>query len=177
MATATEKKGGRSRTVKATAEGKAPKRETRDAMKMSLAMLQKHDPKTDPRLLYDPEITAAASRLKELSGSNQAPGAKQVLMVLRALDGEDPVAASGMSLKQLKTYVAGDMPRDESRKLRKGGMSALEAKVGDSFTKSRHMGGTLLALHEMGRTRSTADAKRDKAEAKAAPAAETASES
>lgn len=172
MATETKRRG-RARAVKATAEGKAPKRETRDAMKMSLAQLQKHDPRTDPRLTYDESITGAAKRTKELSGANQAPGAKQHLMVFRALEGEDPVKASGMTLKQLKAYVAGEMPRDESRKLRQNGMAELEKKVADPFTKSRHMGGVLLAFHEQ---QVTTSRRGTRAEAKAAEAATEASE-
>jgi hypothetical protein len=63
MAATTESKKGRTRTVKATAEGKA----ARDAMKMSLTALQKHKP-SDGRLAYSETITEVAKRTKELSG-------------------------------------------------------------------------------------------------------------
>jgi hypothetical protein len=174
MAATTTEKGSRSRTVKATAEGKAP---ARDAMKMSLTALQKHTP-GDGRLAYSEAITEVAKRTKELSGSNQAPGAKQVLMVQKALGGKDPVEASGMTLAQLKRYVGGEMPRDESRKLRQGGMAELEKKVADPFTKSRHMGGVLLGFHEQQQQDKRATRRADKAEQaeKAAEGAEAQAE-
>jgi hypothetical protein len=173
MAATTESKKGRTRTVKATAEGKA----ARDAMKMSLTALQKHKP-SDGRLAYSETITEVAKRTKELSGSSLAPGAKQVLMVQKALAGKDPVEASGMTLAQLKRYVAGEMPREESRKLRQGGMAELEKKVADPFTKSRHMGGVLLGFHEQQQQDKRATRRADKAEQaeKAAEGAEAQAE-
>src|SRR4051794_21764131 len=92
----------------------------RNAMNMTLDELKAHKHSDGP-LDYPPNITEAAERERQLVGEDHAPGAKQHVMVRKALDGRDPIEASGFPVEKLYAYARGELPREQSRKFRQNG--------------------------------------------------------
>lgn len=97
---------------------------------------------------YPPAIKAAAKRVRELSGGKGSPGAKQVDLVNKVLHGRDPVEATGMSERALRSWAKGT----KSPKTVGGGFLELAGECNDSFCRGRRLAMIVVALAEQAKS-------------------------
>lgn len=98
---------------------------------------------------YGPEIREAAKVVREvLTGADGkpkgAPGAKQIVAVIGALDGADPVQASGLGARKLASYAKGDWKPAAGERPEK--MREIAQLVKDPWVGGRRLAAILHAL-------------------------------
>lgn len=94
---------------------------------------------------YPAEVTERVRLAKAARGTkNGAPGAKQHLLVEKALDGADPAKAAGMSERKLRQAASGKMTTEELRA--EQGLKDLGRSIPDQFCRGRNLASMLVAI-------------------------------
>jgi hypothetical protein len=106
-----------------------------------------HGQKRQAALGYDEEIRRAAKICRELTDGKGSPGAKQVAAVRGAIDGTDPVTASGMSGTALRRWASNGRTTKGERFKPTAQMDEIGKRCGDDpFCRGRRLAVILVAL-------------------------------
>lgn len=102
---------------------------------------------------YSEEVRDAARIVREVTQGKGSPGAKQIAAVEKALDGKDPVEASGLGPRKLAEWAKGKWAPGRGKHPEK--LTALAAKVNDPWASGRRLAAILHALAEVAAKRGT----------------------
>lgn len=103
--------------------------------------------KRQAALGYDGEIRRAAKICRELTGGKGSPGAKQVAAVRGAIDGTDPITASGMGARALRRWATDGKTMHGDRFKPTAEMAEIGRRCGDDpFCRGRRLAVILVAL-------------------------------